>query len=149
MDGILFWVKDEANISKLTLALCAEGLLLEQDDDAASFLGVHLTKTKYGHNKIKQTGLIDCIIETLGMDTCLSTSKWTPDEAKLLVQNENGEPPRGDFSYSSVFEMMLYLSGYTCPDITYVVSCCARYMFNPRFSHDVALKCIGCYLKAT
>ena len=45
--------------------------------------------------------------------------------------------------------MLLYLSGHTRPDIAYAVNCCARYMFNPRFSHEVALKRIGRYLKAT
>ena len=45
--------------------------------------------------------------------------------------------------------MFLYLSGHTRPDIAYAVNCCARYMFNPRHSHEVALKRIGRYLKAT
>ena len=44
---------------------------------------------------------------------------------------------------------MLYLSGHTRPDIMYAVNCCTRYMFNPRYSHEVALKRIDCYLKAT
>ena len=45
--------------------------------------------------------------------------------------------------------MLLYLSGHTRPDIAYAVNCCARYMFNPHHSHEVALKRIGRYLKAT
>ena len=44
---------------------------------------------------------------------------------------------------------MLYLSGHTQPDITYVVNCCARYMFCPKHSHKLALKHIGRYLKNT
>ena len=131
------------------MALRAKGLLLEQEDDAVGFLGVCLTKTTDGHIEMKQSGLIDRIIETLGLDNCLSTSKWTPAEATPLVRDEDGEPPRGDFSYSSVVGMMLYLSGHTRPDIAYAVNCCARYMFNPRYSHEVALKRIGRYLKAT
>ncbi len=45
--------------------------------------------------------------------------------------------------------MLLYLSGHSRPDIAYAVNCCARYMFNPRLSHEKALKQIGRYLKAT
>ena len=46
VDDILFWDKDETGINELVIALRTKGLLLEQEDDAAGFLGVHLTKTK-------------------------------------------------------------------------------------------------------
>ena len=103
-------------------------------------MGVRLTKNDAGLIEMKQTGLIDRIIETLGLDSRLSNSKWTPAEATPLVRDEDGEPPHGDFSYSSVVGMLLYLSGHTRLDIAYAVNCCARYMFNPRHSHEVALK---------
>jgi hypothetical protein len=45
--------------------------------------------------------------------------------------------------------MLLYLSGHTRPDITLAVNCCARYMCCPKHLHELALKCIGCYLKQT
>ena len=45
--------------------------------------------------------------------------------------------------------MLLYLSGHTRPDIAYAVNCCARYMFAPRNIHEIAIKRIGRYLKAT
>ena len=45
--------------------------------------------------------------------------------------------------------MLLYLARHTRPDIAYAVNSCARYMFNPRLSHEQALKRIGRYLKAT
>ena len=85
VDDILFWAKDEADINELAMALRAEGLLLEQEDDAAGFLGVRLSKTEDGHIEMKQSGLIDRIIETLGLDSRLSTSKWTPAKATPLV----------------------------------------------------------------
>jgi hypothetical protein len=131
------------------MALRAEGLLLEQEEDAYGFLGVNLTKNSSGQIVMKKTGLIDRIIETLGLDSRMSTPKWTPAEATPLVRDKDGELPYGDFSYNSVVGMLLYLSGHTRPDIAYAVNCCARYMFNPRHSHEVALKRIGRYLKAT
>ena len=38
VDDILFWAKDEAYINELASNLRAQGLLLEQEDDAAGFL---------------------------------------------------------------------------------------------------------------
>ena len=85
-----------------------------------------MTKTDDDRIEMKQTGLTDRIIETLGLDSKLSTSKWTPAEGTPLVCDEEGEPFRGDFSYSSAIGMLLYLSGHTQLDIAYAVNCCAR-----------------------
>ncbi len=55
----------------------------------------------------------------------------------------------GDFSYSRVVGMLLYLARHLRPDIAYAVNCAARYMFCPKHLHKFALKQIGQYLKAT
>ena len=149
VDDILFWAKDEKDINDLAILLREQGLLLEQEDDAAGFLGVRLSYTPDGKIEMKQTGLIDRVIETLGLDTKMAKSKHTPAEQKPLTRDETGEPWLGDFSYASVVGMLLYLSGHTRPDIAYAVNCCARYMFCPCKSHEIALKRIGRYLKAT
>ena len=149
VDDILFWSTDEEYINQLGEQLRKQGLLLEQEDDAAGFLGVQMHKLEDGSMELKQTGLIDRVLEALGLDSKMSTGKFTPAEAKPLVRDEDGEPPSGTFSYSSVVGMLLYLAGHTRPDIAYAVNCCARYMFNPRLSHEKALKRIGRYLKAT
>ncbi len=62
VDDILFWSKDEKHIIELAEQLRLQGLLLEQEDDAAGFLGVRLTKTDAGLIEMKQTGLIDRVI---------------------------------------------------------------------------------------
>ena len=38
--GIIFWANNEACINELTSNLHTQGLLLEEEDDAAGFLGV-------------------------------------------------------------------------------------------------------------
>jgi hypothetical protein len=86
-----------------------QGLLLEQEDNAVGYLGVKMTKTEDSHIEMKQTGLIDRIVEALGLDSKLSTSKWTPAKATPLTRDEDGEPPQGSFSYSSVVGTLLYL----------------------------------------
>ncbi len=65
------------------------------------------------------------------------------------MKDDDGDPALGDFSYSSVVGMLLYLAGNTQPDIAYTVNCCARYMFCPKRSHELVLKRIGQYLKTT
>eukprot|EP00956_Cyclotella_meneghiniana_P015936 scaffold24808_cov102-Cyclotella_meneghiniana.AAC.1 len=122
VDDILFWSTDEAYINQLGSRLRKEGLLLEEEGDAAGYLGVEMTKTEEGLIEMKQTGLIDRVLEALGLDTKYATNKWTPAEGKPLTKNENGEPPQGSFSYSSVVGMLLYLAGHTRPDIAYAVN---------------------------
>ena len=108
-----------------------------------------MSKTEEGFLEMKQTGLIDQILEALGLDSELAKNKYTPAEGTPLTRDVDGEGLQGSYSYASVVGMMLYLAGHSRPDIAYAVNCCARYMFNPRLSHENALKRIGRYLKAT
>lgn len=149
VDDFLFWAKDEKDISELALKLREEEMDLEQEDDAAGFLGVRLEKTEDGLIEMKQTGLIDRIIETLGLDKGMVNGKATPAESVPLVKDEDGDPAVGDFNYASVVGMLLYLAGHSRPEIAYAVNCCARYMFCPKESHEKALKRLGRYLKQT
>ena len=126
------------------------GVDLEQEDNAAGFLGVTLDRDgPSGLIEMKQTGLIKRVIEALGLDDGYAKGNHTPAESKPLVKDADGEGAHGGFSYSSVIGMLLYLSGHTRPDIAYAVNCCARYMFCPKHSHELALKRIGRYLKQT
>ena len=150
VDDLIFWSRDEKHIFGIAQHLCDLGGLLEQEDDAAGFLGVKLTRDNTtGLIEMKQTGLIERVIESMGLDVGTVNGKWTPAEAKPLVKDEDGEQGSGDFNYASVVGMLLYLSGHSRPDIAYAVNCAARYMFSPRHSHELALKRIGRYLKAT
>ncbi|KAL7485175.1 hypothetical protein ACHAW6_010771 [Cyclotella cf. meneghiniana] len=45
--------------------------------------------------------------------------------------------------------MLLYLAGHMRPYIAYTVNCCARNMFDPQLFHEIALRRIRHYLKAT
>jgi len=65
VDDILFWSKDVKYINDLAEKLRKQGLLLEQEDDAAGFLGVKLAKTDEGKLILAQTGLTDRVIEAL------------------------------------------------------------------------------------
>ena len=93
-----------------------------------------------GFIELKQVGITGQMLEALGLDTKLATTKWTPTEQDPFVKDVDEEGPEGSFSYSSVVEMLLYLSGYSQTDIAYAVNCCVRYMINPGLSHKKALK---------
>ena len=54
------------DIIVLGIKLHTQGFLLEQEDDAAGFLGVCMTKNDTGLIKMKQSSLIDHEIETIG-----------------------------------------------------------------------------------
>lgn len=150
MDDLIFWARNEQDIHELAIKLRSLGVDLEQEDDAAGFLGVRLERdTATGLMEMKQEGLINRVIEALGLDVGMINGKATPAESKPLVKDVDGENALQLFSYSSVVGMLLYLAGHTRPDIAYAVNCCARYMFNPKRSHEEALKRIGRYLKTT
>jgi len=124
------------NIDRVAMELCKLGVALEQEDDAAAFLGVKFDRdSETGMLEMKQTGLINRFIEALGLDDGYACGKHTPAKTKPLVKDGDGVAAVEGFSYRSVVGMLLYLSGHTQPDITYAVNCCARYMFCPKHSH--------------
>jgi hypothetical protein len=138
---LIFWSKEVPRINRVAMELRNLGVDLEQEDDAAGFLGVTLDcDASTGLLEMKQTGLTKRVIEALGLDDGYAKGKRTPAETKPLVKDADGELAHGGFfSYSSVVGMLLYLSGHTRPDIAYAVNCC-RYMFCPRHLHELALK---------
>ena len=79
VDEILFWSVDVNDIHDKAMELREQGVNLEQEDDAAGFLGVTLGRDETtGLMEMKQVGLIDHVIETLGLDDGMSKVKFTP-----------------------------------------------------------------------
>ena len=155
VDDILFWAKDDADITSVMVQLRESGLLLEKESDAAGFLGVDiqvLEKDADGRAtklELTQTGLIDRIITNLGLDGGPEGNKSVPAGTKPLPKDADGDPCIEHFNVAAVVGQLLYLSGHTRPEIAYAVNCCARYMFCPKRSHELALKQIGRYLRKT
>ncbi len=58
-----------ANIDRVGMELCKPGVALEQRDDAAGFLGVKMEcNSNTGLLEMKQTGLVERVVEALGLD---------------------------------------------------------------------------------
>ena len=122
-------------------------MTLEEEDDAAGFLGVSITRNPETKDvTFKQLGLTDRIIEALGCEDLPGVD--TPAD-QVLGKDENGDPANCTFSYASVIGMLWYLYGHSRPDLGFAVSQAARFAFNPKRSHELALIRIGQYLKAT
>ncbi len=124
--------------------LRAEEVKLEEEGDAAGFLGVQLHRDETtGHIHMTQEGLIKRVIEALGLDMDQTNAKGTPAKQNPLVKDEHGEPQQDTFNYASIMGMLLNLSGPTRPNLAYNASQVARFMFNPKHLHEIALKRIG------
>ena len=84
MDNLIFWSLDEVDITELKNQLISVGVSLKQESDAAGFLGVRMIMNQTTSlMKLKQTGLIDCVIETLGLDIGI-TKKYRGSAKNLL-----------------------------------------------------------------
>ena len=142
VDDLLFWARDAEDIHKLAIRLREQGVDLEQEDDAAGFLGVRLARNNETNLlEMKQTGLIERIIEALGLDVGTVNGKATPAEGRPLVKDENGLDAKREFNYASVVGMLLYLAvaGHSRPDIAYAMNCSARYIVSHKGCGDVEL----------
>ena len=92
VDDILMWSTEEDHIYTLGDKLRNEGVELEEEDDAAGFLGVKLTKTKTGQMIMTQEGLITRIIEALGLGVDNITPRSTPCLKAPLTKDLDGDP---------------------------------------------------------
>ena len=72
---------------------------------------------------MKKTGLVERVVEALGLDNGYDCGKHTPAETKPLIKDEDGLAAAKGFSYRSIVGMLLYLSGHTPKDITYADNC--------------------------
>lgn len=148
VDDTLLYAKNDADIDEVVRQLQDERqMALEIEDDVAGFLGVDIKKdSDTGCVILKQDGLKKRIVEALKIEDL-------PDEpipaTSCLGKDLDGEPPNCDFNYASVVGMCFYLYSHSCPEIGFAISQLARFSFNPRRSHELALIQLGQYLKGT
>jgi hypothetical protein len=91
VDDIPFWSTEGKFVMALGMKLREQGLLLEEEDGAADCIGVTMERNEDGFIELKQIGLIDRIIEALGLDTKFATKKWVPAEHYTVVKDTGGE----------------------------------------------------------
>jgi len=139
---------DPKKIDELVRQLRDRGFDLEIEGDFTSFLGVEIKQHSATKFELLQTGLIDKVLATAKMTDC--NINHIPAAKTPLGKNELEENwPQHPWKYSSVVGMLIYLATNSRPDITYAVSCAARFNSNPKQSHATAVKTILRYLKKT
>ncbi len=75
-----------ANIDRVAMELCKLGVALEQEDDAAGFHGVKMEcDSNTGLLEMKQTGLIERVVEALSLDDGYARDTHTPAETKPII----------------------------------------------------------------
>eukprot|EP00980_Cylindrotheca_fusiformis_P005885 scaffold1235_cov177-Cylindrotheca_fusiformis.AAC.1 len=132
---------DPEKILALVDELKKRGFDLEIEGDFATFLGVEIKKLEDGRFHMLQTGLIKKVLEAACMLDC--NPNHVPATAVVLGKDADGEPwPQSPWRYSSIVGMLIYLCTNTRPDISYAVSCVARFNSAPKKSHATAVKTI-------
>jgi len=137
-------------LDDLLSGLRQQGLILDEQsvsEDVYAYLGIEVNL--HGDVvELKQVGLIDKILRTVGMDGPQVTANDVPAKEQALGKELDASPFDEPWEYSSVIGMLLYLEN-TRPDIQFAVNQCARFMQNPRVPHARAVKKICRYLKGT
>ena len=147
VDDTLLYARNQEDIDEVLYKLVEEQkMALEVEDSVAGFLGVLIKKLDDGSTELVQEGLTDRIVKALGVEDM--NTEPTP-AGEVLGSDENGEPMSGTFNYASVIGMLWYLYSNSRPELGYAVSSAARFAFNPKRSHELALMRIGQYLKGT
>ena len=155
-DDCLFFAKDDADIEGVVSHLQVptsdggSGLELEyENQDVAGFLGLDIKKLDKGRLRFTQTGLINRVLALTGMTEC--NAKDTPAAQTALGADKDGAPRREGhkWKYAAAIGMLMYLAQNSRPDIAFAVHQCARFLHNPKASHEEAVKRICRYLKGT
>jgi hypothetical protein len=148
-DDLILVCKDKSKLNTLIDRMQHEAkLTLTREGELTEYLGIDIVRDRArGTFELRQIGLIDQILENLGMVDCNSCA--TPAETTPIGRCLDEDPMTDDWVYASVVGQMLYLANNSRPDIAYAVNSACRHTHSPRKSHAIALKRIARYLKGT
>ena len=113
------------------------------------FLGVSVKQnSETGEIWIGQPAYTQAVIKKFGLEHCKPVTTPVTPGMKLLKNTEQSEMVDATL-YQSAVGSLLYLSGWTRPDIAFSVSNVARFCSSPTKEHWTAVKRIFRYLKGT
>lgn len=138
--------KTEQKIARVKADL-GERFELKDLGELPYFLGVSVRQSP-GETWIGQPGFTQAIIKKFGMGECRPVNVPFAAGTNLLKATEQTEGVDATLSQSAVGSL-LYLSGWTRPDIAFAVSQVARFCSNPTTELWTAVKRILRYLKGT
>jgi hypothetical protein len=120
---------------------------LRNEGEVGAFLGIQITKMGPNTFDLKQTGLINKVLETANMLDSNGVS--TPTGSQPVGSDVDGIEFTESWKYRTVIGMLMYLAANTRPDIAFAVHQAARFSHAPKHSHSIAVKRILRYLKQT
>jgi hypothetical protein len=133
VDDCLFFAKDPKTIEELLASLRQE-FVLTDEGDVINVLGIKVEQQKNGSINLTQPGLIDKIIETVGLKSN-SSYLTTPSSGSLLTKDSVGEIRRHEFDYRAPVGMNIYLTSSSRPELAFASHQCARFSQNPKRIH--------------
>jgi hypothetical protein len=148
MDDDIFLGRDDSQLQEVIKEIQNLGLNIEDQGHPTDYVCVNIKKLKDSSYEFTQQGLIDSIINDIG----LKDAKVKPVLAKVSLQLHTfKENPTFhlNFKYRSAVGKLNYLAQTTRPDIMYAMHQIAKYSSDPRHSHGEAILYLGCYLKKT
>ena len=126
LDDSIFLSPKDSIIDEHIASLKDLNFDLTNEGDIEAFLGVKVQRDNSGNIKMSQPGLIDTVLNTLGLESDSKTHDM-PAINPPLHAHENGAERTEKWSYCSVIGMLIYLALNLRPDIEYVVHQCARF----------------------
>ncbi len=146
VDDILLAGKSEKQIAQIKADL-GKIFRLKDLGELKYFLGVNVQQRVQG-TWIGQPAFTQAIIRKFGMEQCKPAR--TPISTGLKLHKAAEKTELFDAAvYQSAVGCLLYLSGWTRPDIAFAVSYVSRFCSNPSKEHWSAVKHILRYLKGT
>jgi hypothetical protein len=142
----IFLGSNDSQLQEVIKEIQNLGLNIEDQSYPADYVGVNIKKLKDGSYEFTQQGLIDSIINDVG----LKNAKVIPVPAKVSLQlHVFKNKPTFDlnFNYRSAAGKLNYLAQTTRPDIMYTMHQIAKYLSDPRQLHGEAILYLVCYLK--
>ena len=148
VDDILLAGKSQTRITQVKTEL-GKSLGVEDLGELHYFLGVNVKQHSDGGNIwIGQPSYTQEVLKKFGLEHCKPAATPVAQGTKLLKATDDSELFDATL-YKSPVGMLLYLSGWTRPDIAFAVSNVARFCSRPTKEHWVAVKRILRYLKGT
>jgi len=144
-DGVVL-CPNKQDADDLINKLKQRGYILTDEGSLAAYLGIQVEKLSGNRIVMKQPAFIDRIIAQCGLKD--QRMHDTPAD-KILHRDENGPTRKTDFHMRSIIGQLNYLASTSRPEIQFAVHQCARFVADPRMSHEKAVKRIIRYLKKT
>ena len=134
VDDILLAAKSEKRNAQVKCDL-AKHFQLKDMGELHYFLGVHVKQNSgTGRFWIGQPGYTEAMLKIFGMENCKPVNTPITSGTKLMKATDDSK--RVDIKlYQSAVGCLLYLSGWTRPDIAYSVSSVARFCSDPTEEH--------------